>query len=161
MHPAETESNVRVIDTGWVVAITIYHRIGWTSIFAHLLDTRDRTRNITRDISLLQMSFYCICSVGAYRTVYMKRFGYVHFSPAVDCQHFEHVELSVLNSSYCSHILPVLKYVILAQLYLLDIQLSFRLCWSSVLMKFGINWLCCCVRQGQDRSWNFGTPDWP
>ena len=28
-------------------------------------------------------------------------------------------------------------------------------------MKFRINWLCCCVRQGQDRSWNFGSPDWP
>ena len=28
-------------------------------------------------------------------------------------------------------------------------------------MKFRIYWPCCCVRQGQDRSWNFGSPDWP
>ena len=28
-------------------------------------------------------------------------------------------------------------------------------------MKFRIYWPCCCVRQGQDRSWHFGSPDWP
>ena len=28
-------------------------------------------------------------------------------------------------------------------------------------MKFRIDWPCCCVRQGLDWSWNFGSPDWP
>ena len=43
-------------------------------------------------------------NVGAYRSVYLKRFGCVHFGPGDGRQHTGHDELSVLNSSCSTHI---------------------------------------------------------
>ena len=40
---------------------------------------------------------WCLCTTGAYRTIYMQRFGYVHFGPAGDCQHFDNVKMLMFN----------------------------------------------------------------
>ena len=42
-----------------------------------------------------------MCNIGAYRSVYLKRFHCVYFGPGGGCQHTGNGELSVLKSS-CS-----------------------------------------------------------
>ena len=69
----QVESNVRVIDSGQMVAITIYHRIVWTSIFVQLLDTKDRPRNIIHVILLQQKLFYCIPERNAMLSIELQR----------------------------------------------------------------------------------------